>query len=112
MDSQNMKLYAQASPWRRTIEFLLMEKYPGENKVSVATEIVMETKDKSHYALAPLFSLSIDNAQELMDNLWQCGLRPTEGTGSAGSLKATQDHLKDLQSFVNRLLSMIEKTSK
>ena len=39
-------------------------------------------------------------AQELMDDLWQCGVRPSEGTGSAGSLKATQDHLKDMQRLV------------
>lgn len=38
--------------------------------------------------------------QELMDSLWQCGFRPTEGTGSAGSLAATQAHLKDMRTLV------------
>lgn len=36
-------------------------------------------------------------AQSLMDQLWNCGLRPTEGSGSAGALAATERHLKDLQ---------------
>ena len=36
-------------------------------------------------------------AQALMDRLWKAGLRPTEGSGSAGALSATQDHLKDMQ---------------
>lgn len=39
-------------------------------------------------------------AQALMDRLWKAGLRPTEGSGSAGALAATQDHLKDMQTLV------------
>jgi hypothetical protein len=48
-------------------------------------------------------------AQRLIDELWICGFRPTEGTGSAGSLKATQNHLGDMQKLSWRLLSMTEK---
>jgi hypothetical protein len=40
----------------------------------------------------------------LMDQLWQCGLRPTEGTGSAGSLAATERHLKDMREIAFGLL--------
>ena len=36
----------------------------------------------------------------LMDDLWQCGLRPSEGTGSAGALAATQKHLDDMRKLV------------
>jgi hypothetical protein len=39
-------------------------------------------------------------AQALMDRLWKAGLRPTEGSGSAGALAATQDHLKDMRRLV------------
>lgn len=39
-------------------------------------------------------------AQDLMDRLWKAGLRPTEGSGSAGSLAATERHLKDMQRLV------------
>ena len=53
--------------------------------------------------------LPLESAQTLMDQLWQVGLRPTEGTGSAGSLKATQDHLKEISSINTRLLTMLEK---
>jgi hypothetical protein len=38
--------------------------------------------------------------QELMDALWRCGLRPTEGVGSVGALAATERHLKDMQRLV------------
>lgn len=39
-------------------------------------------------------------AQNLMDELWRVGLRPSEGSGSAGSLAATERHLKDMQRIV------------
>jgi hypothetical protein len=38
-------------------------------------------------AEAPI-EISHKQAQQLMDELWRCGLRPSEGTGSAGSLAA------------------------
>lgn len=48
-------------------------------------------------------------AQELMDSLWQCGLRPTDGSGSAGALAATQEHLADMRSIDFRLLDRGEQ---
>ena len=49
--------------------------------------------------------LSIDAAQRLMDSLWNCGLRPTEGSGSAGSLAATQAHLSTVKEVLDHLLA-------
>lgn len=45
----------------------------------------------------PFVSIDPSAAQLLMDDLWQAGLRPSEGTGSAGSLAATQEHLRDIR---------------
>lgn len=45
-------------------------------------------------------SLSCIEAQALMDRLWKTGLRPTEGSGSAGALAATERHLTDMQRLV------------
>jgi len=44
-------------------------------------------------------SLSELETQALMDRLWRCGFRPTEGTGSAGSLRATEKHLEDMRTI-------------
>jgi hypothetical protein len=41
-----------------------------------------------------------DEAQSLIDELWVIGLRPSEGTGSAGALAATQRHLEDMRALV------------
>ena len=45
-----------------------------------------------------------DPIQELMDNLWHLGLRPSGGVSNAGQLQATQDHLKDMQKISFNLL--------
>jgi hypothetical protein len=52
----------------------------------------------------PAIRLGREHAQALMDELWNCGLRPKEGTGSAGAMAATQLHLKDLQKLVDRFV--------
>jgi hypothetical protein len=39
-------------------------------------------------------------AQALMDRLWKAGFRPTEGSGSAGALSATEHHLSDMRKLV------------
>ena len=54
----------------------------------------------------PSTGISMEMAQQLMDDLWRCGLRPTEGTGSAGSLAATERHLKDMRSIVAAKLNV------
>lgn len=46
------------------------------------------------------FEFADQQAQELMDELWGCGFRPKEGSGSSGSLAATEHHLRDLQRIV------------
>lgn len=52
-------------------------------------------------------------AQQLIDDLWQCGLRPSEGAGSAGSLAATQRHLSDMRKLVEKSLKVeLQETGK
>lgn len=57
-------------------------------------------------------ALTNEMSQSLMDQLWDCGFRPTEGTGSAGAMSAAQNHLKELSGIANRLLALVEKTHK
>lgn len=47
-----------------------------------------------------------NTAQVLMDDLWECGIRPSEGQGSAGQLKAVQDHLGDMRKITFHKLNM------
>ena len=87
-------------PWSRCLDLWIFQK-DHDGKVSVATDFEMKPLALNELATPPpAFSLSMLAGQELMDELWRCGLRPTEGTGSAGALAATQKHLEDMRTLV------------
>ena len=65
---------------------------------SIASPAMFRPADEGAVA-SPLVTLSIQSAQQLMDELWHCGLRPSEGVGSAGSLRATEYHLSDMRAI-------------
>lgn len=88
---------AVSSPWHAGVELLIRR---GRE---VAIEIV--TKPPVLGDLVPsTITIPVEAAQTLMDDLWNAGLRPTEGTGSAGSLRATESHLADLRKIVFNVL--------
>jgi hypothetical protein len=84
----------------------LTRDYDGTEAVATKVEYTKLTPDSygEHHA-APL-AMSADLAQGLMDELWRVGLRPTEGTGSAGSLAATERHLADMKSIAFHALKI------
>ena len=81
----------------------------GSEKIAMMTDVTMETLEIGQFRPETPLVINLTTAQELIDSLWECGLRPSEGSGSAGSLKSTENHLKDMQTLSWRLLGMIEK---
>ncbi len=69
-----------------------------EGARAVAKPLVFEKHTMGNF-VEPALVLPLPAAQRLMDELWVCGLRPTEGAGSAGSLLATQNHLEDMRTI-------------
>ena len=73
----------------------------------VSSVVSVEWRDLEEGQMYPYsWSIPLRCAQELMDDLWNCGIRPSEGTGSAGSLAATQAHLKDMRKLVETALDV------
>lgn len=89
-----VQLRAWADPFWASIS-LMVENKEGTH---IGTRIEMVPIPKETMRIDP------GTAQLLMDDLWRCGLRPTEGQGSAGALAATQTHLKDMQTIAFKLL--------
>jgi hypothetical protein len=90
---KDTKIRATAAPWHQGIEIMV---HQGG---SYATSMVMEEIPDHAAIIEPTLRLSMTAAQELMDDLWASGLRPTEGAGSAGSLRATEKHLADMRTI-------------
>jgi hypothetical protein len=95
------EIRAAAAPmWSDSVDLLIVERQWGESKIRrVVSALTVKDVTEGDF-LEPSLRLTRDAAQQLIDNLWQCGLRPSEGTGSAGALAATQEHLKDMRRLV------------
>ena len=105
---RNVKARAEKQWVRDAITIHLFEKLP-DGRISLLSNLEFTTIDPMvEVQPGQSIDLPITTAQELMDELWSCGLRPSEGSGSAGALKATETHLKDMQDFSRRLLGMVE----
>lgn len=97
------EVWAERTWMRNNIELLIRQEL-GNGKMAVGRPIIMETVENEGQIIEPTLRLSFDQAQYLIDQLWRCGMRPTEGAGSAGSLAATEKHLKDMQTIAMGLL--------
>ncbi len=96
--NDSAELRAMSAPWSDTIELLLRIR-TASGQLSCGTNVEMETVEPGHQ-VNPTFRLRTEKAQQLMDDLWSCGLRPSEGTGSAGAMRATEKHLDDMRRLV------------
>lgn len=88
----SLEIRCERSAYRQAVDFYAFD---PETK-AYAEQFVMESRQPGVEA-SPSFSLDEMSAQGLMDELWRAGLRPTEGTGSAGALAATARHLEDMR---------------
>lgn len=61
---------------------------------------VMPRDEGAYEPIQPLLRLDPEGAQRLMDELFAAGIRPSEGSGSAGQLAAVKSHLADMRALV------------
>jgi hypothetical protein len=98
---KTLDIYAERRNYGRGVRIdILKRTRVGERPTHVAKPLefrALTDEDEGAYNPESALSMSRDDAQALMDALWSCGLRPTEGEGSAGSLAATQQHLDDMR---------------
>lgn len=98
-DVMPIEIMARREEWNQGVSISMRKVIVGVS-VEFAEPVTFKEIPACTLSGEPAMRLSIQSAQQLMDELWQCGLRPTEGTGSAGSLAATQRHLEDMRRLV------------
>ena len=109
---EGLRLRLQASPWSCGVQLLIMEE-TQDGKRSYVKQMVME-RVEGVTAVPPssIIEFDLTVAQTLMDDLWRCGIRPSEGTGSAGSLKATENHLQDMRDIAKKSVDLLIEHAK
>jgi len=79
------------------IQIWFYQRHPSS--VSVAEPMIM--KDTPiEIEPAPAAIITPTTAQQMMDELWNIGVRPSEGSGSAGQLASVKYHLEDMRKLV------------
>ena len=99
MMEKPIEIRATACPWWRGVDLLVRQ---GPD---VGVNLVMERKEQGE-VIEPTVRISYDDAQTLIDDLWRCGLRPTEGAGTAGAMRAVEQHLADLRTIAFKALDI------
>ncbi len=97
------RVRAKAAPWANAVEIAAFGKLNnGDTKVATLQwETISENAE-----MKPLLTIRMDHAQVLMDDLWNAGVRPTEGVGSAGAMRAAEHHIADLRRVAFKALGI------
>ena len=93
-----MKFYAQRTPFIGHVT-LTVAAEGANGRLGLMQEPTF-TDHPEYEVTRPAMTLTNTEAQQLMDSLWDVGLRPSEGSGSAGAMLAVQEHLKDMRRLV------------
>lgn len=101
--NDEMRFYAERIIYRNAIGLHLIGHKGSDNYV--AQPVVMQSVDSGMYT-PPMAMLDMGMAQQLMDELWNCNIRPTQGQGSAGQLAAVQSHLADMKKLAFHALKV------
>ncbi len=100
----NIQILVQNQPFDRSIALLIFEVDDFGKRRTIGTKVMMkQCKPPCGIAIAPTLKIGEEAGQLLMDGLWDCGIRPSEGTGSAGAMAAAQANLTDLRYVMQQL---------
>lgn len=101
LEYEGPKLRAWMEPYcggaHRYIALLVESRGPAGFSIGQPIVLRKMKPEEDGYGPAPTLRISSGSAQQLMDDLWNCGLRPSEGSGSAGQLASVQKHLDDMR---------------
>lgn len=93
-----MKPLIQKHEWDENIGLYLAMRN-GDTR-SIATKVTFEEMKPAQCLPAAPITFSLLEAQELADQLFAAGIRPSAAAGSAGQLDAVKYHLEDLRTLV------------
>lgn len=97
MKSVNFNFFAERAYFGRYID-LRIKTIDESGEPRYAQKITFESLPEAEY-VHPAMRLDQSEAEALMNELWQAGVRPSNGEGSTGQLAATERHLADMRSI-------------
>lgn len=96
---RGLEVRAEYSPSRRRFVLYFIDRHWQDRGLdTVAVPLTFTPIDRRN-ELEPAVQLTEEEAQYMMDRLWDEGLRPT-GIASSGELGALKNHLQDMRRLV------------
>lgn len=69
--------------------------------------VYRELRSEAHrHEIRPTLQLEQQELQQLMDQLWHAGIRPSNGEGAAGQIGALREHLADMRKIAFGMLNV------
>ena len=93
---KKIAIVPQVNAFNKSVSFAIFD---DGNCPGMATSIEFTTVD-DYAETTPLFETSLEMTQQLMNDLWRCGFRPTNQVGYEGQLEAVKNHLADMRTLV------------
>lgn len=93
----DLRMEAYFSPYRNCYEVFAV------SKTAVFAAVASEPPKFGEPA-EPLLRITAEQAQILVDSLWNAGLRPVGGSGTAGQAEAMKQHIEDLRYVMKQTL--------
>lgn len=103
------RLFVDFSAHRNTVDlFMFTNRLIGEqeHEFYMALPLTLGPKEPEGTACEPFFSMSREQAQELIDALYSSGLRPTHTVEAHASLGAVTRHLNDMRTIAGKYLKV------
>lgn len=72
----------------------------GVVRKSVAQPAVFTALEEDGGVVAPFLTMDRSDVQDLMDELWRSGFRPSDESSALGEIKAMKYHLEDMRKLV------------
>jgi hypothetical protein len=91
-----LKFLLRSAPWIDGIDVNIAEMHP-DGTISAATPLVFSKVEKGCVVGAPSLTINRESAQQMMDDLYSFGFRPTEMKASVGQVEAMRAHISNLQ---------------
>ena len=96
--SKEIKIQAERSLVHCCIRLFGYVKTNGRS-ASIEPVEITEISD-AHHLWEPFLNLEYEEAQSLLESLWEAGVRSPQITSTLGEINATKHHLKDMQRLV------------
>jgi hypothetical protein len=102
-----MKIYAQRI--YREVHLLVTETTPDHRvdhgRFRAAPPVRFEEREPAGFRSEPTVRIDVEEAQHLLDQLWEMGLRPSAGVSSTGQDAAQKEHISDLREIVRAFIA-------